>query len=47
MHELVYLSGELIVLARDDVDVVVHGVYFLLHVCIVLMQGLIRVPSAF
>jgi hypothetical protein len=41
MYKLVYLSGKFIVLARNNMDVVVHGVYFLLHVGVVLMQGLV------
>jgi len=41
MDELVYFSGKFIVLARHNMDVVVHGVYFLLHVGVVLMQGLV------
>ena len=41
LYELVYLPGKLIVLATHDANMVVHGVYFVLHGRVVLVQGLV------
>ena len=41
LNELVYLSGKLVILRSDYVDMIVHRVYFILHGRVVLVQSLV------
>jgi len=47
MHKLIDFFSKLIILARNDVNVIIHRIYFSLHVGVVFMERLIRIASAF
>ena len=47
MDKLINFFGKLIILARNNVNVIIHRIYFSLHVGVVFMERLIRIASAF
>jgi len=47
LNKLINFISKLIVLSRHNANMVVHRVYFWLHIAVVLMKGLVWVTSTF